>query len=278
MAQAASDLLEEAVGIARDAGRRILDIYERGFSVAAKDDGSPLTEADNAANELIVARLQELTPGVPILSEESAAIPYETRARWTQFWLVDPLDGTREFVKRRGDFTVNIALVEGTRPALGVVYAPVSGAAYFAARGTGAFEQIGTCGHAPIRARQYRGGKAIVAASRSHAGEYLAAFLAALEKREGAFESISMGSALKLCLVAAGKADVYPRLGPTSEWDTAAAQCVVEEAGGRVINISGMPLTYNKPNILNPWFLCCGAGGYDWAALLPPDARKAAGA
>lgn len=278
MTQTAGDLLEQVVGIARDAGRRILDIYERGFSVTAKDDGSPLTEADNAAHELIVARLAELTPDVPILSEESAAISYETRARWTRFWLVDPLDGTKEFVNRRGDFTVNIALVEGTQPTLGVIYAPVSGVAYFAARGAGAFEQIGSCGHTPIRARPYHGGKAIVAASRSHAGDFLAAFLARLKEREGDFESISMGSALKLCLVADGKADVYPRLGPTSEWDTAAAQCVVEEAGGRVINVAGKPLAYNKPSILNPWFLCCGAGEFDWAAMLSPDARKAGGA
>jgi 3'(2'), 5'-bisphosphate nucleotidase len=278
MAQIEADLLEQVVEIARDAGRRILDIYERGFSVAAKDDGSPLTEADNAAHELIVARLQELTPDVPILSEESAGISFDERSRWTRFWLVDPLDGTKEFVNRRGDFTVNIAWVEHARPVLGVVYAPVSGAAYFAARGGGAFEQVGTCGRASIRAREYHGGKAIVAASRSHAGDHLGAFLAALEKREGAYESVSMGSALKLCLVAAGKADVYPRLGPTSEWDTAAAQCVVEEAGGRVINIAGNPLVYNKSSILNPWFLCCGAGDYDWASMLPPDARKAAGA
>lgn len=270
----AADLLEQVVHIACDAGRRILDIYERGFSVTEKEDGSPLTEADRAAHECITAGLIALTPDVPVLSEESVAIPYETRAKWPRFWLVDPLDGTREFINRRGDFTVNIAFIEGRQPVLGVVYAPVSGAAYFAARGKGAFEQIGTCGHTPIQARRYQSGKAIVAASRSHAGEHMAAFLARLKDREGVFESISMGSALKLCLVATGKADVYPRLGPTSEWDTAAAQCVVEEAGGRVIDASGAPLMYNKPSILNPWFLCCGAGNYDWTQFLPAEARQ----
>lgn len=270
----AADLLEQVVHIACDAGRRILDIYERGFSVTEKEDGSPLTEADRAAHECITAGLIALTPDVPVLSEESVAIPYETRAKWPRFWLVDPLDGTKEFINRRGDFTVNIAFIEGRQPVLGVVYAPVSGTAYFAARGKGAFEQIGTCGHTPIQARRYQSGKAIVAASRSHAGEHMAAFLARLKDREGVFESISMGSALKLCLVATGKADVYPRLGLTSEWDTAAAQCVVEEAGGRVIDASGAPLLYNKPSILNPWFLCCGAGNYDWTQFLPVEARQ----
>lgn len=260
--------LEPVLAIAAEAGRRILDVYERQFDVSRKDDGSPLTDADRAAHELIVTRLTQLTPGIPVLSEESAKIEYAERAGWARFWLVDPLDGTKEFVNRNGEFTVNIALVEAGAPVLGVVVVPVTAVAYLAVRGQGAWKEQGGCDRKPIHVRAYRGGRATVVASRSHRGEALDRFLERLHAREGEYATTSMGSSLKLCLVAEGEADIYPRLGLTSEWDTAAAQCVVESAGGRVTDIDGKPLRYNKPDILNPWFLATGGGNHDWRAYL----------
>ncbi len=263
-------LLDEVARIAAEAGKRILEVYERPFDVDHKADDSPLTDADRAAHETIVARLTALTPGIPVLSEESAKIDYRERAGWTRFWLVDPLDGTKEFVKRNGEFTVNIALIENGAPALGVVHVPVTGAAYLGLRGQGAWkEERGA--RRNIRVRDYRGGRATVVASRSHRGEAVDRFLARLEAREGGYDTASLGSSLKLCMVAEGAADIYPRLGPTSEWDTAAAQCVVEAAGGQVVALDGRSLVYNKPDILNPWFLVTG-GGYDWRVYLDPAA------
>jgi 3'(2'), 5'-bisphosphate nucleotidase len=257
--------------IAVAAGQAILAVYERDFATSTKADGSPLTEADRAAHELIVARLTELAPDIPVLSEESAAVGYEERARWRRFWLVDPLDGTKEFIKRNGEFTVNIALIQGDEPLLGVVHVPVSGMTYFACRGVGAFLQAPGEPARPILAGSYTGGRARVVASRSHAGDSLRAYLDRLAAAEGEFDTVVMGSSLKLCLVAEGKADVYPRLGPTSEWDTAAAQCVVEVAGGRVTDVHGARLRYNKTSLLNPWFIVSGAGDYDWTAFVGPQ-------
>ena len=257
--------LEAVREIAHAAGRRILDVYEREFKVEHKEDRSPLTEADRAAHEIITTRLEALTPDIPVLSEESAVVNYETRAGWKRFWLVDPLDGTKEFINRNGEFTVNIALIDGTRPVLGVVYVPVPALTYYACAGQGAYKQKGQCAIQPTRVRRFDGGKPIVVASRSHAGKETEAFL----KNIGEHDIVSMGSALKLCLVAEGAADVYPRLGPTMEWDTAAAQCVVEAAGGRVTDLHRQPLVYNKPSLLNPWFLVSGAGDYDWYRHLP---------
>lgn len=260
--------LEDILAIATNAGHRILDIYKRDYTVTSKGDGSPLTEADAAAHALIGARLARLTPDIPMLSEESAHIDYAQRAHWNTFWLVDPLDGTKEFINRNGEFTVNIALIENGRPLLGVVYVPVSAVAYLACAGRGAFKQIATGERKPIHAARYGGGKATVVASRSHRGDQLDTFLARLEAREGAYETASMGSSLKLCLVAEGAAHVYPRLGPTSEWDTAAADCIVQAAGGQVRDMGGQPLVYNKPSVLNPWFMVSGAGDYDWSAYI----------
>ena len=260
--------LRPACDIAREAGGRILDVYARGFSVEQKEDRSPLTEADRAAHEIICARLEALTPDVPVLSEESAKVDYEKRAGWKRFWLVDPLDGTKEFINRNGEFTVNIALVDNGVPVLGVVVVPVTAVAYLGVKGKGAWKEQGGCDRKPIRVRAYDGGRATVVASRSHRGEALDRFLERLHAREGEYATTSMGSSLKLCLVAEGQADIYPRLGLTSEWDTAAAQCVVESAGGQVVDLDGKPLRYNKPDILNPWFLVTGGGGYDWRAYL----------
>ena len=257
--------LEAVREIAHAAGRRILDVYEREFKVEHKEDQSPLTEADRAAHEIITSQLEALTPDIPVLSEESAAVNYDTRAGWKRFWLVDPLDGTKEFINRNGEFTVNIALIEGNRPVLGVVYVPVPALTYYACAGQGAYKQKGECAVQPVRVRRFDGGKPIVVASRSHAGPETGAFLRNL----GEHDVVSMGSALKLCLVAEGVADVYPRLGPTMEWDTAAAQCVVEAAGGRVTDLNRKPLAYNKPSLLNPSFLVSGAGDFDWYRHLP---------
>jgi 3'(2'), 5'-bisphosphate nucleotidase len=260
-----SRFLGDIRAIAVEAGRCILDVYQREFEVQHKDDRSPLTEADRQSHETIVARLTALTPDIPVLSEESAAVDYAVRAGWARFWLVDPLDGTKEFIKRNGEFTVNIALIEKGRPVLGVVHVPVRGETYFAARGAGAHLQKGDAAPVAIQARRFGGARPIVVASRSHAGAETQAFLQSV----GEHEAVSMGSSLKLCLVAEGKADVYPRLGPTMEWDTAAAQCVVEEAGGSVVDPQRRPLSYNKADLHNPWFIVSGAGGYDWARHLP---------
>lgn len=258
-------LLEPVIALARRAGEDIMRIYDAGFSVEQKEDKTPLTEADMAAHETIERGLTALTPRLPVLSEESAAVPYEERASWSRYWLVDPLDGTREFVKRNGEFTVNIALIENHVPVLGVILVPVSGLCYYACQGRGAYRQ--PQGETPvrIRVRPLDMGRLVVAGSRSHAGDRMHAFLDRLEH----YELLSMGSSLKSCLVAEGRADLYVRLGPTSEWDTAAAHCIVAEAGGCVTDTAMRPLRYNtKESLLNPDFFVSGAPGRDWSRYL----------
>ncbi|HUO82000.1 MAG TPA: 3'(2'),5'-bisphosphate nucleotidase CysQ [Gammaproteobacteria bacterium] len=252
--------------IARRAGREILAIYHTEFDVAEKTDTSPLTAADLAAHKVIKAGLEALTPELPILSEEATrATPFEERARWTTYWLVDPLDGTREFVKRNGEFTVNIALIHEHRPVLGVVHVPVKALDYFGSMNGGAFRRNGEGKPEPIHVATLGDGPVRVVGSRSHGGDSLAKFL----ERIGEHELVPMGSSLKFCLVAEGKADVYPRLGPTSEWDTAAAQAVVEAAGGHVVDSNGKPMLYNtKADILNPHFLVYGDDSRDWTRYL----------
>ncbi len=258
-------LLGPAIDVAKQAGRRIMEIYESGFSVEQKEDHTPLTEADTAAHHIIEDGLQGLTHDIPILTEESAKVPYQERARWQRYWLVDPLDGTREFIKRNGEFTVNIALIDRGESILGIVYAPVLGVSYYACRGHGAYKREAMNDAVQIHARSWNGGRVVVAGSRSHRGGSLEAFLAKL----GDYELIPMGSSLKSCLVAEGKADIYPRLGPTSEWDTAAAQCVLEEAGGHITDTAMQPLRYNtKESLLNPYFFAYGAGEVDWSQYL----------
>ena len=262
-------LCVQVLDIAHDAGDAIMQVYAGDFAVTHKADQSPLTEADLAAHRVIESGLARLNPSLPMLSEESAAIPYEQRKQWPAFWLVDPLDGTKEFVKRNGEFTVNIALIENARPLLGVVYAPVARVGYFAAVDVGAWKQLGDARPQRIAARAYAGGPATIAGSRSHGSEQLARFIDCVRAREGEPHLLSLGSALKTCLVAEGAADIYPRLGPTREWDTAASQCVVENAGGRLLDLAGAPLRYNKESLLNPWFVAVGAGDYDWSPCLP---------
>ncbi|MEZ5543266.1 MAG: 3'(2'),5'-bisphosphate nucleotidase CysQ [Pseudomonadota bacterium] len=259
-------LLAPVTALARTAGERILEVYNSDdYAVEEKDDRTPLTAADLASHHTIVDGLGRLTPGIPILSEESSSLPYDERARWRRYWLVDPLDGTREFINRNGEFTVNIALIEDGVPVLGVVHVPVTGVSYSACRGRGAFKQTGDARPDPIRVRRLDGGPVMVVGSRSHRGKSLNDFLAKL----GAHELVGMGSSLKLCLVAEGIADIYPRLGPTSEWDTAAAQCIVEQAGGHVTDTGMQPLRYNtKDSLLNPYFLVFGDAGRDWSRYL----------
>lgn len=261
-----AQLLDAIVGIVRRAGDAILEVYSSSdVGATLKEDASPLTRADLAAHGLIAAALRALTPAVPVLSEEAAAIPFDERRRWPAYWLVDPLDGTREFLARNGEFTVNVALIVGHDAALGVVGVPARAKIYSGVPGVGASVLDG--GERPRRITTQRPAATPVrvVGSRSHRGDSLDGFLA----RVGPHELIPTGSALKFCIVAEGGADVYPRLGPTSEWDTAAAQAVLVAAGGAVVTRDGEPLRYNtKADILNPHFLAYGDSGRDWLAAL----------
>lgn len=251
-----ANLLPPTVALAREAGLATMKIYaEVNPAVEYKRDNSPLTEADLASHEIIVEGLRRLTPDCPVLSEESSEIPFDQRSSWSHFWLVDPLDGTKEFLRRNGEFTVNIALMYAGLPILGVVYAPVIDKMYYAARGAGAWKAEGGV-VSPIQAArtaETENGALRVVVSRSHGSgeENLDRFTGGAQN----CEFISMGSSLKFCLVAEGAADLYPRTGPTMEWDTAAAHCIVEEAGGQVTDIDGNAMTYNKPVLLNPGFV-----------------------
>jgi 3'(2'), 5'-bisphosphate nucleotidase len=260
--------LNQLVSLCRIAGDEILEIYRQDFTVEHKDDDSPLTQADLASHRLICDALAEIDPRTPVLSEESAEIPYEQRKHWQEYWLVDPLDGTKEFVNRNGEFTVNIALVIGQQPVLGVVHVPVTDMSYFGGVGLGAFKADAGGQAERISTRRPAADPVIVVGSRSHANPGLERRLQSL----GPYELVSMGSSLKFCLIAEGKADFYPRLGPTSEWDTAAAQAVVEAAGGRVTTLDGRSLPCNsKPSLLNPEFLVFGDESRDWPQLMSTD-------
>ncbi|MEP7042211.1 MAG: 3'(2'),5'-bisphosphate nucleotidase CysQ [Dokdonella sp.] len=265
MSRALEDLARAAAAIAQRAAEAILEIYESDFTVEQKDDRSPLTAADLAAHRLIVAALRELTPELPVLSEESAAIAWSERSRWSRYWLVDPLDGTREFVKRNGEFTVNIALIDAHQPVLGVVQKPVGGELACAWEGGGAwFAETSGAKSRRIGTRR-RGSPLIVAGSRSHGSEHESSLLARL----GPCAKMPLGSSLKFVRIAAAEADLYLRLGPTSEWDTAAGQCVLEQAGGAVLDFNGRALTYNaRETLLNPDFFAIGDRAADWSALL----------
>jgi len=261
-----AEFIEPIVDLARKAGDAILEVYASDFDVQSKHDESPLTQADLAAHRRIIAGLAELTPDLPVISEEGGLPAFEKRGRWPTYWLIDPLDGTREFVNRNGEFTVNIALVDEGRPVLGVVHVPVQRKTYIGCEGQGAELRADGEPPRPIHVARSSGQPVRVVGSRSHRGSSLDAFIAKL----GDCELVPMGSSLKFCVVAEGGADVYPRLGPTSEWDTAAAQAVVEQAGGSVVTLDGKPMKYNqKEDILNPHFMVIGATDHDWLALLP---------
>ena len=248
-------LAPELIAAAKAAGDAIMQVYEsEDFGVETKADNSPLTKADLASNAVILEQLQKLTPDIPVLSEESKHLPFAERKDWTQFWLVDPLDGTKEFIKRNGEFTVNIALIENGEPVFGVVYAPALNLTYWAAAGLGAFKGEGTENRIEAHDYTVNSGPLNLVASRSHAGAATEALVSELEQSTPV-NLVSSGSSLKLCLVADGQAHLYPRFGPTMEWDTAAAQCVAEQAGAQVREPGGGPLKYNKENLLNPYFI-----------------------
>lgn len=259
-----SDLLPEILSIAEVAGREIMAVYQSDFAVTQKDDQSPLTQADLRAHHAIVGALQALTPDIPCLSEESAEIDYAVRGAWPRYWLIDPLDGTKEFVKRNGDFTVNIALIDHHQAVLGVVHAPVTGDSYAGQRDAGAYV-IRNGQRTAIQTRPTPLRPALLV-SKSHRDAALDAFLL----HAPTHEQVSCGSSLKFCMVAEGCADFYPRTGPTSEWDTAAAQCVVEAAGGQVLRLPDwQPLRYNeKASLLNPGFVVIGDPAYGWRERL----------
>ncbi len=254
-------LREGIVALAQEAAAAILRVYEGEFDVQRKDDDSPLTAADLASHRCIVEGLERLSPDIPVLSEESAQdVPALLRRQWPRMWLVDPLDGTREFVKRNGEFTVNIALIDAGEAVLGVVQAPVTGALWHGQRGRGAFRR--EAGRdLPVRTRAPAGAPLRVAASRSHRDPRTESVLA----RMGPIETVGVGSSLKFCRLAEGAMDVYPRFGPTSEWDTAAGQCVLEAAGGAVLDPRGRPLRYNqRDTILNGDFIALGDPSLPW--------------
>lgn len=261
-------LLEIVESFAREAGEAILEVYRRNFSVQLKDDTSPLTEADTVAHITIIKRLSGLNPSLPILSEEAVA-DFPGPDEEGRYWLVDPLDGTKEFIKRNDEFTVNIALIEEGRPVLGVIFAPAMGMLYSAAVGVGAFKTDVAGLRHPIRVAEHKPGSAWrVVGSRSHAGDSLQDLL----QQIGPHEIISMGSSLKFCLIAEGSADLYPRFGPTCLWDTAAGQCVVEQAGGAVIQLTGELLSYaDSTKVLNPFFLAHGLSIADLGIDIPLD-------
>ena len=263
---------------AKRAGEAILEVYDSDFAVEQKDDKSPLTLADKRSHEIIENVLEQTVTAnnstVPILSEEGKEIPYDERIKWEYFWLVDPLDGTKEFIKRNGEFTVNIALIHKHKPVLGIIYIPVKDVFYFAAINFGAYklensgiltenlsieELIDKSQKLPLHGNDKT--TLTVVGSRSHTSEEFTEFVKQLNQKHENVEFISSGSSLKLCLVAEGKADVYPRFGPTMEWDTAAGQAIVEQAKGTVMETkTNKPLNYNKNNLLNPFFIVSGQG------------------
>ena len=270
--------LVKAIKAALEAGQVILDVYHSEFAVEHKADNSPLTRADRQSHELLIAALKGFN--IPLLSEEGLEIPYKDRKKWERVWIIDPLDGTKEFIKRNDEFTVNIALVEYGLPKLGVVYAPVKDRLYFAAENLGAYKidnvlgtdgsnRIGGNDHDPDKtlrrllktATRLPAGKRpktpfVIVGSRSHANPDLKKLVEEKRREHGAVELISAGSSLKICMVAEGLADMYPRLGPTCEWDTAAGQAVAEMAGAKLLDYkTGEPLKYNRPDLLNPWFV-----------------------
>lgn len=255
-------LLKPVIRLAELAGEKIMEIYQdKNFDIKTKIDKTPVTKADLIAHKIITEGLIQLTPDLPVLSEESKAISFETRKTWQRYWLIDPLDGTKEFIDHLDNFTINIALIDHQKPVLGVVYAPALACCYFACEGQGAFKQTREQQAIPIKTTSWQGGVVRVTTSHRHGLNELQLFLKNLSDAT----IISRGSALKFALIAEGEADIYPRLTPTSEWDTAAGQCIVEQAGGAVIDCQGNALRYNtKESLLNPPFLAVGDVKQDW--------------
>ena len=250
-----NDLIDALIDLVKESGKSILEIYNSNdMGISYKDDKSPLTLADKASNKIICSKLKELTPDIPILSEEGKNIPYEERKKWTTFWLIDPIDGTKEFINKNGEFSVNIALINHYQPILGIVYAPVLNTIWYGSASHGSFKIENNRTPKKINVSKYNDNEIIkVVSSRSHSNNSkLEKFLIDYPKHELVF----MGSSIKICLVADGTAHMYPRLGPTMEWDTGAAHAVVKFSGGKITDFEdGNELSYNKENLLNPSFL-----------------------
>ncbi len=268
-------LLDQVMDLCIRAGEKILEVYGRtdGFAVEIKSDNSPVTDADLAANTILVEGLNAITPNIPVLSEEGGIPEFSQRQAWSHYWLVDPLDGTKEFINRNGEFTVNVALVAGGVPVLGVVHVPVSGVTYTGLAGGGAQrhegDNIEDLSVRTLASRKHNSSAIAVVASSRHGAEAVERLCERIRKEYGVVDCKSIGSSLKLCLVAAGQADIYPRLSPTSEWDTAAAQAVVEAAGGSVLDLDLQALRYNqKESILTPGFYVLGDNLRVWEPLL----------
>lgn len=259
------DLREMVIALAGQAGQAIMQVYAQGFEVTLKDDASPVTEADLLANRIIVDGLRRMTPELPILSEESAQVDWEQRRHWPSYWLVDPIDGTREFIKRNGQFSVNIALIHQGAPYFAVIQEPVTGTLWHATRGELAYRRQQRH-DTPLHVRTPAQAPLQVAISRSHNTQRSEAMLA----RMGPVQTLRLGSSLKLCRIAEGQLDVYPRLGPTSEWDTAAGQCIIQAAGGNVLSLeTGKPFRYNRrPSLLNGEFIALGDLSLPWRQWL----------
>ncbi|NQD68541.1 3'(2'),5'-bisphosphate nucleotidase CysQ [Bacillus haikouensis] len=253
-------MLKKLIEIALMAGQQMMTVYQKDFQVERKSDDSPLTCADRLSQCIIQKELKVNWPDIPILSEEGASIPYQERASWEKFWLVDPLDGTKEFIKKNGEFTVNIALIQKGKPVIGVIYAPALDILYYAEENEGAFKDTAASKKGTQRKRLHvdlvsKTKKVVV--SRSHMSNETVSYVKRLENQEEILNLISIGSSLKFCLVAEGTAHYYPRLAPTMEWDTAAGHCIAVEAGCQVLDYqTSAPLTYNKEVLVNPWFIC----------------------
>lgn len=268
-------LLDRVIDISVEAGKAILEVYNASgdIEVDTKSDDSPVTAADLAAHKILAPALARLIDGVPVLSEEGQMPGYDERSQWNRYWIIDPLDGTKEFIRRNGEFTVNVALIEDGEPVMGVVHVPVLDITYAGGKSLGAIKRDASGEKTiAVRAMQPRldGGEPIeIVASRSHGAGAVDALLARIEGGLGTTGLKNMGSSLKLCLVAEGAADLYPRLAPTCEWDTAAAQAVVEAAGGIVVDEQFNLLRYNrKEELLNPFFYVIGDPSFDWKSLL----------
>jgi 3'(2'), 5'-bisphosphate nucleotidase len=257
-------MLEKVIGYCREAGIEILRFYGSESQVSYKEDKSPLTAADRASHDLLVRALEGQTPTIAVVSEESASETTIEPGQADNYWLVDPLDGTKEFLKQSGDFTVNVALIQGGQPVLGVVYVPAKEVAYFAERGSGAWRQTDNAKAVQIRTRPHSRETTRIVASKDHAGPEVEALL----RRVPDAVVTSIGSSLKFCLIAEGEADFYPRFVPTMEWDTAAAHCVVENAGGSVQTLDGNMLRYGKPMWKNPSIVTVGDPAFRWRELI----------
>ena len=253
LAIALDKVLEDLVDISRKAGNEILDVYKDSFEITLKEDLSPLTDADKRSNEVIISKLKSIYPGIPILSEEEKEVQFSARKSWEMFWLIDPLDGTKEFVKRNGEFTVNIALIKNQLPIAGVVYAPTKNIFWYGAENIGSYKLEEGSKAKRIEVNQSTDSPVKVVTSRSHPSAKLESYL----KRFSEYEIVHMGSSLKICLVADGTAHVYPRLGPTMEWDSGAGHAVLKFAGGELLDTeTSVELKYNKEILRNPDFIC----------------------